>query len=119
MEELLQIAVSYKVLICILQYIYHVMLSYLAPSSAPTLSLIGTTSTSIAVNWTTISDANGYIIYSNSSIYDAIGGDNTSIIVDRLIPGENYSITVRAYQDILGPDAMLNIATDDGNQLWY
>ena len=32
-----------------------------------------------------------------------IGSNNTSVTLDGLIPGTNYSITVRAYQDILGP----------------
>ena len=35
--------------------------------------------------------------------------------LDGLIPGTSYSITVRAYQDILGPPSTtLNTATDDG-----
>ena len=35
--------------------------------------------------------------------------------LDGLIPGTSYSITVRAYQDILGPSTTsLNTVTDDG-----
>ena len=70
--------------------------------------------TSISVNWTTIPDANGYIIYADDAIYIVVGSTNTSIIVDRLIPGTSYSITVRAYQDILGPPNTIYATTENG-----
>ena len=70
--------------------------------------------TSISVNWMTIPDANGYIIYADDAIYIALGSTNTSIIVDRLIPGTSYSITVRAYQDILGPPSTIYNTTENG-----
>ena len=62
--------------------------------------------TSITVNWTydDTSDADGYVVYVNdSTVHNIIGSNNTSVTLDRLIPGTNYSIRVRAYQDILGP----------------
>ena len=79
--------------------------------------------TSISVNWMTIPDANGYIIYVNDAIYMyVVGSTNTSIIVDRLIPGTSYSITVRAYQDILGPASTTIAATTNNgiilNYIW-
>ena len=54
-------------------------------------------------------------MYSNDSVYDVTGSDNTSIVLCGLMPEENYFILVRAYQDILGPATALDIATDDGN----
>ena len=79
------------------------------------MSLVNTTATSITVIWTPTPDANGYVVYTNSSIYDIIGSGNTSIVLYGLIPRENYFIIVRAYRDILGPATALDIATADGN----
>ena len=62
----------------------------------------------------TIPDANGYIIYAVDAIYIVVGSTNTSIIVDRLIPGTSYSIIVRAYQDILGPASTIYTTTENG-----
>ena len=53
----------------------------------------------------------------NDTIYNLIGSDNTSIALDGLIPGTCYSITVRAYQDILGPPKTnITATTDDGKE---
>ena len=69
------------------------------------------TTTSISVTWTAISDADGYVVYFNDTAYNVIG---SSITLDGLIPNTTYSITVRAYQDILGPNSTVNATTVDG-----
>ena len=81
------------------------MIPFAAPL-APMLSVIENP-TSITVNWITISDANGYVVYINDAAYIVIGGDSANYTVDGLIPGTNYSITVRAYQDVLGPSSTI------------
>ena len=61
------------------------------------------------------SDADGYVVYYNGAAKQVVGGDVKETTLDGLIPGTSYSITVRAYQDILGPaSTALNAATDDG-----
>ena len=56
-------------------------------------------------------------MYYNGTAKLVVGGDVKETTLDhRLIPGTSYSITVRAYQDILGPPSTPFIATtDDGN----
>ena len=86
-----------------------------APSSAPTILLVNKSSTSITVNWRAIPDADGYVVYVDDAVYDIFENDTT---VTNLIPVTNYSITVRAYQDILGPvSTPLNVTTDDGKYM--
>ena len=77
----------------------------LAPSSSPTdITVVSTTTTSITVNWIyNTSDADGYVVYYNGTAKLVVGGDTKETTLDGLIPGTSYSITVRAYQDILGP----------------
>ena len=48
------------------------------------------------------SDADGYVVYYNDTT-KVVGGDVKETTLNGLIPGTRYSITVRAYQDILGP----------------
>ena len=61
------------------------------------------------------SDADGYVVYYNSTAKQVIGGDMKETTLDGLTPGTNYFITVRAYQDILGPPStILSDITDDG-----
>ena len=97
-----------------------IKLYYLAPIS-PMLNeseiVSHLTSTSIDVSWTAIPDANGYVVYVNDTVYDVIGSD-ISITVDGLIPGTSYSVTVRGYQDILGPPSMTYVTTDDGEYVY-
>ena len=61
------------------------------------------------------SDADGYVVYYNGTAKLVEGGDVKDTTLDRLMPQTSYSITVRAYQDILGPPStILNTTTDDG-----
>ena len=96
----------------------YLQVCFLAPSSSPTsITVVSTTTTSITVNWMyDTSDADGYVVYYNGTAKLVEGGDMKETTLNGLIPGTSYSITVRAYQDILGPpSATLNTATDDGN----
>ena len=43
------------------------------------------------------------MVYYNNNVSKVEGGDVKETTLDGLIPGTSYSITVRAYQDILGP----------------
>ena len=93
------------------------ILCFLAPSLSPTdITIASTTTTSITVNWTyNTSDADGYVVYYNGTANLVEGGDMKETTLDGIIPGTSYSITVRAYQNILGPPSItLNTATDDG-----
>ena len=61
------------------------------------------------------SDANGYVVYYNGTAKPVLGGNMKKATLVGLIPATDYLITVRAYQDILGPpSALLYITTDDG-----
>ena len=61
------------------------------------------------------SDADGYVVYYNGTAKLVVGGDMKETTLDGLIPGTRYSITVRAYQDILGPPSTtLTAASHDG-----
>ena len=54
-------------------------------------------------------------MYYNGTAKQVVGGDVKETTLDGLIPGTSYSITVRAYQDILGPPSTpLHTITDDG-----
>ena len=98
-------------------FLCQVIYCFLAPSSSPTsITVVNTTTTSITVNWTyDTSDADGYVVYYNGIAKLVDRGDTKETTLDGLIPGTSYSITVRAYQDILGPPSTsLDTATDDG-----
>ena len=92
---------------------------YLAPISPMLNEILVESPTRITVNWTPIPDVNGYVVYVNDvTVYDEIQSDNASITLDGLIPGTRYSITVRAYQDLLGPPSMTYVTTDDGEYVY-
>ena len=79
------------------------------------MSVVNITAISVTVNWMyDTSDADGYVVYCNGTAKLVIGGDMEKITLDGLMPGTSYSITVRAYQDILGPPSTpLNVTTDN------
>ena len=94
-----------------------------APSSSPSIpTLVSSTLTSITINWTYpagVSDVDGYVVIASSVNDYRIGLVNTSDVttttLSGLLAGTTYNITVRAYQDILGPPSdVLVITTLDG-----
>ena len=82
---------------------YHTFI--LAPSSSPSnVTVVGICATNVTVNWAyDTNDADGYVVYYNNNVSKVEGGDVKETTLDGLIPVTSYSITVRAYQDILGP----------------
>ena len=97
-------------------YGYYIIIIMLAPSSSPTdITVVSGTTTSVTVNWMyDTSDADGYMVYYNGTA-KRIEGEDKETTLDGLIPGTTYSITVRAYQDILGPPSTtLTATTGDG-----
>ena len=88
------------------------MMSYVilsAPGFIPSLpTLVNKTATTITVSWIPVpSDADGYVVNVTSDTHTVTqqvkGGSHNKIILKGLIPVTTYNITVRAYQDILGP----------------
>ena len=102
-------------------YYYSYMMSQvilLAPGFIPSPpNLINKTATTITVNWTPVSsDADGYVVNATSNTHTVTqqvkGGSQNETILKGLIPETTYDITVRAYQDILGPASnAINIQT--------
>ena len=92
----------------------------LAPSSFPSNITVVICATNVTVNWIyDISDADGYVVYYNGTAKLVVGGDVKETTLDELIPGTSYSITVRAYQDILGPPStMLNVTINNSSELY-
>ena len=93
-------------------YYYRYMMSYVilsAPGFTPsTPTLVNNTATTITVSWTLDpSDADGYVVNVTSDTHTMTqqikGGSQNETTLKRLIPDTTYNITVRAYQDILGP----------------
>ena len=84
-----------------------------APNFTPTnLTVLHKNATSITISWTAVNattDADGYVIYfeqlctTNITAVDV--GNTTQYTLSGVIPGYTYSITVRAYQDLLGPES--------------
>uniref|UniRef100_A0A1X7T176 Fibronectin type-III domain-containing protein n=1 Tax=Amphimedon queenslandica TaxID=400682 RepID=A0A1X7T176_AMPQE len=81
------------------------------PATAPSsLTEVNKTTTTITVSWTALdsSDADGYVVNVTSDT-DTVqtvqvkGSSNNTIILNGLRGGTTYSITVRAYQQLLGP----------------
>ena len=84
----------------------------LAPSSSPSnVTVVSICATNVTVNWIyDTNDADGYVVYYNNNVSKVEGGDVKETTLDGLIPVTSYSITVRAYQDILGlPSIPLDI----------
>ena len=80
----------------------------LAPSSSPSnVTVVSICAINVTVNWTyDTNDADGYVVYYNNNISKVEGGDVKETTLDGLIPVTSYTITVRAYQDILGPPSI-------------
>ena len=83
----------------------------LVPGSAPSsLTMVNKTATTITVNWTTLdsSDADGYVVNVTSDT-DTVqtvqveGSSNNTITLNGLRVETTYNITIRAYQQLLGP----------------
>ena len=94
------------------RYSYSYMISYeihLAPGFIPSPpTLVNKTGTTITISWTPVpSDADGYVVNATRDTQTVTqqvkGGSRNVTTLKGLIPGTTYNITVRAYQDILGP----------------
>ena len=104
-------------------YYYRYMMSYLilsAPGFTPSPpTLVNKTATTITVSWTPVpSDADGYVVNVTSGIQTVTqqvkGGSQNEMTMKGLIPATSYDITVRAYQDILGPaSTVVCVRVDD------
>ena len=103
--------------------------SNLAPNFTPTnLTVLHKDATSITISWTAVNavDADGYVVYLKppSDAYDdplfitnrtAVDVGNTKqYTLIGVIPECTYSITVRAYQDLLGPESDVISETFEG-----
>ena len=80
-----------------------------APGFTPSPpTLVNKTATTTTVSWTPVpSDAYGYVVNATSDTHTVTqqikGGSQNEMTLKGLIPATTYNITVRAYQDILGP----------------
>ena len=57
-------------------------------------------------------DADGYVVYYNTSTESTSAvdvGNVTQYTLGGLVPQQNYTITVRAYQDLLGPKVNMTV----------
>ena len=105
-------------------YYYRYMMSYVilsAPGFTPSPpTLVTKTGTTITVSWTPVpSDADGYVVNVTSDTHTVTqqvkGGSQNEMTLKGLIPITAYIITVRAYQDILGPASnAINVQTSSG-----
>ena len=83
---------------------------FVVPSFAPTSISVNKTATTITVNWNALdsSDTDGYVVNVTSDT-DTVqtvqveGSSNNTITLNGLRGGTTYNITVRAYQQLLGP----------------
>ena len=96
-------------------------MSYLilsAPGFTPSPpTIVNKTATTITISWTPVpSDADGYVVNVSSDTHTVTqqvkGGSQNEMTLKGLIPATSYDITVRAYQDILGPASnAINVQT--------
>ena len=88
-----------------------------APSSSPSRpTLVNKTYTTITISWTYPSnDADGYVVNTSSANgyvnKQKINASELQLTIKELLPGTVYSITVRAYQHILGPSSDVLLVT--------
>uniref|UniRef100_A0A1X7T290 Fibronectin type-III domain-containing protein n=1 Tax=Amphimedon queenslandica TaxID=400682 RepID=A0A1X7T290_AMPQE len=89
------------------------------PATAPSsLTEVNKTATTITVSWTALdsSDADGYVVNVTSDT-DTVqtvqveGSSNNTITLNGLSGGTTYNITVRAYQQLLGPASTISVQT--------
>ena len=102
--------------------LYNLILKYyifLVPATAPSsLTVVNKTATTITVSWTALdsSDADGYVVNVTSDT-DTVqtvqveGSSNNTITLNGLNIETTYSITVRAYQQLLGPTSTISVQT--------
>uniref|UniRef100_A0A1X7V4D5 Fibronectin n=1 Tax=Amphimedon queenslandica TaxID=400682 RepID=A0A1X7V4D5_AMPQE len=92
------------------------------PATAPSsLTEVNKTATTITVIWTALdsSDADGYVVNVTSDT-DTVqtvqveGTSNNTITLNGLRGGTTYNITVRAYQQLLGPASTISVQTLPG-----
>ena len=85
----------------------YVTVSITAPNFTPTnLTVLHKNATSITISWTAVDpiEADGYVVYTtNTTAVDV--GNTTRYTLSGVILKSTYSITVRAYQDLLGPES--------------
>ena len=94
----------------------------LVPATAPSsLTEVNKTATTITVSWTPLdsSDADGYVVNvtSDTDTVQTILGDgssNNTITLNGLRALTTYIITVRAYQQLLGPASTISVQTLPG-----
>ena len=87
------------------------MFLFLVPVTAPSsLTVVSKTTTTITVSWIALdsSDADGYVanFTSDTDTVQTVqleGSSNNTITLNGLNTETTYSITVRAYQQLLGP----------------
>ena len=93
-------------------FYYYDHMSYViisAPGFTPSPPiLVNKTSTTITVSWTPVpSNADGYVVNATNdthTVTQQVKGSGQNVMTLRgLMPTTTYKITVRAYQDILGP----------------
>ena len=98
---------------------YVCMSPLLVPATAPSsLTEVNKTATTITVSWTALdsSDADGYVVNVTSDT-DTVqtvqveGSSNNTITLNGLKAVTTYNITVRAYQELLGPASTMSVFT--------
>ena len=91
----------------------------IVPATAPSyLTEVNKTATTITVSWTALnsSNADGYVVNVTSDT-DTVqtvqveGSSNNTITLNGLRGGTTYNITVRAYQQLLGPASAISVFT--------
>ena len=92
------------------------------PATAPSsLTEVNKTATTITVSWTALdsSDADGYVVNVTSDT-DTVqtvqveGSSNNTITLNGLRGERTYNITVRTYQQLLGPASTISVQTLPG-----
>ena len=100
---------------------YTVTVSITAPNFTPTnLTVLHKNVTSITISWTAVdaTDADGYVVYTTHTTAVDVG-NTTQYTLSGVILKSTYSITVRAYQDLLGPGSGAIFETFEGENHCY